>query len=148
MTLDDGRIHDLGHDHEITFRTGGAVEHGELEVAVAAANQPARQTVGESAGIARREALEMPMGDGEIGGRVPAGGVGSGLDDRPEARDPPLVHRRPERVVELGEEHRADRIGHVDREPLLGQLLGESPQAPGDRAFDGHARTLPSRPDT
>lgn len=35
VTLDDGRIHDLGHDHEITFRTGGAVEHGELEVVVA-----------------------------------------------------------------------------------------------------------------
>ncbi len=70
---------------------------------------------------------ERGAGDVELGLRRPDGWIRCGLEDRAAARGPSLVDRRPERQIDLLDQHVSDRGGFVQTQPALLELLGESP---------------------
>ncbi len=145
MALDEGRAEGLGQHDQVALGAGRAVEHGQLVVPVEAAHQPARQPVGEPSATGQRCLAEVAAADRELGGGLPRRPVGRRFDDRTEARDPALVDRRPQGVVELGQHHLPPRLGSVEGEADLGQLLGQAPEPRRAGLVDvSHGARLPT----
>ena len=70
-------------------------------------DQPAGQPVGEQAGAGQRHRLDRPAGHEQPGAGLPLRRRRGRLDDRPDARHPPLVDVRAQGVVDLGDDEAA-----------------------------------------
>ena len=82
--------------------------------------------------------------DGERGARLPLLHRRRRFDDRPDARDAPLVDAWPQRVVELGEHDRVDLVVQIELEADLLQLVAQPPQ-PCARSSHRSFRSMRSR---
>ena len=128
-------LHDRGVEHlrehdEVAFGAGGSVEDHPLVGAVGAADHPARQAVREQPRGREREAVDESARDGEVCSRLPGGRVGPRLDECAAARHPSLVRRGAERMVDLLEQERPDRVVLVEGESLFLELLGKTASPP------------------
>ena len=74
--------------------------------------------------------IHGPPSDVELCSRRPRGGIGAGLEHGAPARDPSLVNRRAQRMIDLFEQHRVEGLGPFGTQAALLELLGESSSSP------------------
>ena len=130
MTLHQRGVERAGHDHEVPLRAGRPVEHQPLVGAVGAAQDPARQPVGEAADGRQGLLAHGNPGDVELRPRPPGRRIRHRFHDRPAARGAPLVNHRPQRTIDLVEQHVT--LGRVLAEAHAGlfQLFRQASSSP------------------
>ena len=146
VALDDGGVHHVGQDGQVPLRAGRAVEEHPLAFGVVLpAQQPAGEPVDEPSGRRQGGLAQGRAGDLQLGPLRPGRGVRLGLEDGAAAGDPSLVHRRPQGVVHLFQQHGSERRAAVGGQAALLQLFGQSLQAAG-LGLDNHATDTRSGP--
>ena len=132
VALDDRGVERLGQHHQVALRAGGPVEDHPLVAVVRAAQEPARQPVGEAPGGVERVVVQRGLGDVEAAcrpptspGRTPA--RGSRRCSRPAARG--RAGAAPGRPPPAAAGEKASVT--VERQPALLEVFGEPSHSPG-----------------
>jgi hypothetical protein len=119
-----------GQHDQVALGARRTVEHDRGVLGVDRPTQPARQPVGEAAGLVDRERSEGPTGHPQLGDRRPLLHGPGRLDHAAVAGHPALVHHRVHRVVDLLQQQRTPVVGTRKVQAHLVELVGQAGDAP------------------